>query len=87
MTYRNYIIEYESLDASGHIIKYGKMRAKNKMSEFEAMAGLDNHLKKTVPGHHKMNVKKIRAEGIFDSIFGPGHMEDFLSKINKNPTG
>lgn len=41
----SYILEYTAYDKNGDIIKSGKMRAKNKLSEFEAKCGLEKHLK------------------------------------------
>lgn len=51
---RNYLIDYKCLDASGKVLKEGTVRAKRKLSEFEALAGAEEFFKKTVKGCVKM---------------------------------
>lgn len=63
---RNFLIEYQCIDSNGKIIKSGKIRAKNKSSEFEALAGTEDHLKKMVPGMVKMKYTKIHDESLID---------------------
>jgi hypothetical protein len=69
----NYMIEYQCLNAAGMVIKSGKIRAKQKASEFEALAGTENHLKSKIPGMVKMVCVKIEID--FD--FGGSGMDWF----------
>lgn len=71
----NYLIEYKAKGDLGVILKQGTMRAKGKASEFEAKAGLENYLAKTLPGFKKLEITKCQPE----SVFGPGL--DFFSEI------
>lgn len=70
-TRQNYIIEYQALDATGKIIKEGKIKAKNKLSKFDAQCGFEEHLKKTLPNFSRLIVKKCVEDyfGIFSQIF------------------
>lgn len=58
----NYIVEYKVLSSIDAVIKIGKTRCKNKATEFEAVAGLSDHLAKTVPAFHKMVVIRCVVE-------------------------
>lgn len=75
MRLNNYRIEYECIDKNGKVLKMGTIVAKRKATEFEALTGLEKHLKRKVDGMVKMTCKKIRLD------FGP--LEDIL----KNPYG
>ena len=65
----NYIISYTARDNQGNTLKSGKMRARNKGSRFEAMAGLEKHFKKTVNGFHKLEVHSCYEENNFINMF------------------
>jgi hypothetical protein len=46
---KNYILTYTLYDKNNKIIISGKMRAKRKLSEFDAKCGLEKHLKGKYP--------------------------------------
>lgn len=60
----NYLIEYKAIGEFG--VKTGTIRAKNKSSEFEAKAGLENHFIKTLRGFERLVVIKCSPENSFD---------------------
>jgi len=68
----DYIIEYRVISIVGAILKEGKIKAKNKISEFDAAAGTQKHLLRTVPHADKVIIDKCRKD------MGPG-LEDFFS--------
>jgi len=79
-----FLINYQVLDSSGHVIKNGTMRVKNKSNKFIAQCSLEDHLKKTVIGFSRMVVVGCKEEASdafsqilkdFNDIFG-----DFLKK-------
>lgn len=49
MKYHDFIINYTLKDKSGNVIEKKKVRAKKKMSKFEAMASFEEYLKKKHP--------------------------------------
>lgn len=69
MTRKTYIVVYEVVNSKGNVIKSGKIKCKNKLSKFDAMAGLDNHLEKTVPDFYKMNVKSCHEDNLLGFDF------------------
>ena len=84
----NYLIEYRVLDNTGATIKSGTMRAKNKQTKFEAMAGLEDFLRKKVPNFHKLEVvscveEKVTKESLFEDMARWGRnfdrFNDFLN--------
>lgn len=63
MVERNtYIIRYVAQDAKNQIIKHGTMRCKNRMSSFDAQAGLERFLEKKLIGFKKLTVLEIKIE-------------------------
>jgi hypothetical protein len=77
MTYRNYIIEYTAKAKNGAVLKSGKMRAKNRLSEFEAQVKFEDWLKKKYPDFGQLIVHKCYVDNPLSSIFG-----DILGKDN-----
>lgn len=55
----NYTVVYDCLDSKGNVIKSGKIIAKRKYTEFEALAGTENYLKS--------------KKDAFKDIFGAGN--------------
>lgn len=64
-----YIIKYSAFSQSGTLLKEGKIRAKNKISEFDAQASFENHLQKTLTGFHKLVVHECYCANIFGELF------------------
>ena len=58
----NYIIEYRVLSSIDAVIKTGKIRCKNKDTEFQAKVGLDNYLKRTVPAFSRLIIISCTVE-------------------------
>jgi hypothetical protein len=73
---RTFIVDYQALDVHGRVIKTGKARCKNKLSKFDAMAGLENHLKKQDPQIKSIKVLSCRSEDIL------GLAEDLQDILN-----
>lgn len=71
-----YIIEYTCLDKEGRVLASGKMKAKNKMSEFDAKASFENYLIKKHPSFGRLIV--VKCEKMFDF----SDMADMFSKNN-----
>lgn len=77
MILHSYRIRYQCLNKDGRILKEGTIIAKRKASEFEALAGLEKHLKTKVEGMDRMVCVEIRLdlgqlEDIFKNPFGSG---------------
>jgi hypothetical protein len=69
MTLHNYRIQYQCVDNAGKILKEGTIIAKRKASEFEALTGLEKHLKTKVEGMTKIVCVKIRIDlGVLEDI-------------------
>lgn len=66
---KNFLVVYSATNAAGTVIKSGKMRCKNKLSEFDAQAGLESHFQKTLVGFSKLIVSSCKEETYFDSLF------------------
>ena len=66
----NYIIEYTITSYNGSVLKKGKMRAKNKASEFEAKAKFGEWIKKRYPNCNKLIIHSCYEEGSIIDSFG-----------------
>lgn len=73
----NYLITYTVKNKRGDVIKSGKIRAKNKFSDFEAKAGLERHLRKTITDFHTLIIHSCGSEDLFVSI---GEILEFLKR-------
>lgn len=62
----NYIVQYIAFDATNRILKHGKMRCKDCLSEFDAQAGLEKYFEKTLAGFKKLTVLSVRVESSTD---------------------
>lgn len=62
MTRENYTVQYVAFGADNKVIKHGRMRVKNRLSKFDAMAGLEKHFNKVLPGFTKLTVLNIKVE-------------------------
>jgi hypothetical protein len=72
-----YIIEYTTLDKEGNSIMYwGKIKVKNKSSEFDAKTSLEKHLK-----HKNTNVDKLIIHSCRKDYEMKGDMFSFLNNI------
>ena len=80
MTYRNYIIEYTVKSKNGDVLKTGKMKAKNRLSEFEAKVKFEEWLKKQYPDFGFLVIHKCELENPLSGLFG-----DMFN--NSNPFG
>jgi hypothetical protein len=69
MTYRNYIIEYTAKAKNGAVLKSGKIRAKNRLSEFEAQVKFEELLKKKYSDFGQLIVHKCYVDNPLSSIF------------------
>ena len=74
MNNKNYIIEYTAKAKNGMVLKSGKMRAKNRMSSFEAQVKFEKWLENKYDNFGKLIVHSCKEEnplnGIFGDIFG-----------------
>lgn len=70
MTYKNYIIEYTAEAKNGAILKSGKMRAKNRMSELDAQIKFEEWLKKNYADFGQLIVHKCYIDNPINVIFG-----------------
>lgn len=71
MTRQDYIVKYVAFGSDNRILKHGTMRCKNKLSNFDAMAGLENHFKAKLPGFAKLTVTSVEiatAETFLDLL-------------------
>jgi hypothetical protein len=73
-----YIVQYIAFGDGNRILKEGKMRCKNRLSEFDAQAGLDDFFKKKLSGFRKLKVISVKIESsadflesIFSNLFQP----------------
>lgn len=63
MNTNNYLIKYTAYNNNGGVLKRGTVRAKNKMSEFDAMASFENHLIDKFKGNfNKLVVHECKIE-------------------------
>lgn len=58
----NFRITYKAYNTKLQVIKEGNVIARNKMSEFDALAGYENHLKKTLPNLHRLECITLEIE-------------------------
>ena len=58
----NYIIVYEVKSLLGATLSAGRIRAKNKTTEFEALAGTREHLQKSVPNAREVVIISCEQE-------------------------
>lgn len=65
---KTYLIEYRALDAQNIVIKEGKIKVKNKMSQMQAKIDLEKYLIKKLPNFNKLIVLKCDED--FASVFG-----------------
>lgn len=65
----NFLVKYKAIAADGRVIKEGTIIAKMKMSKFEALAGTEEHLKKTIPGC-------VKIVGTAEMDYGNGDLLD-----------
>lgn len=70
MTYKNYLCEYTAKDKNGKVLRGGKMRVKNRMSEVDAQVKLEAWLKKKHPDFGWLVVHKCYVDNIFSEFFG-----------------
>lgn len=63
-----FIIEYTALAKNGDMLANGKIKAKNKISDFEAKCGLEEFLKRKYTNFGKLIVKKCEQDifSVFD---------------------
>ncbi len=66
----NFIIEYTVKSTSGHVLKQGTIRAKNRASEFEAKVKTEAWLKKKHSDFGSLIIHGCREENPFGDIFG-----------------
>ena len=71
----NYIIEYEVKSLLGATLSKGKIRAKNKASEFAALVGTREHLERSVPNAREVIIIDCRREANKAT-------EDFIDMFN-----
>lgn len=69
MTLKTYLIVYTVYDNDNIVIHTGKLKAKNKMSEFDAKVKTEDHLKKKYPNFHRLVIHQCRQDSIFGDIF------------------
>lgn len=69
-----YIIKYTVKSKNGSVLKHGKIKAKNRLSELDAQVKLEEWLKKKYSNFGGLIVHECHAEnpieGIFGNIFG-----------------
>jgi hypothetical protein len=88
MTRKNYIIEYTAFDKKGNILIKGKVRAKNKLSEFEAKCSFEDHLKKKHPSFGRLVVHGCQVDFFGSLKEASEHIEKaFFGTDFKNPFG
>ena len=66
----NYIVHYSALDDFGRVLKQGKMRVKNKLSELHAKTSLEDYFKKKFLHFNKLIVYKCYQDDILTQILG-----------------
>ncbi len=77
----DYIIQYSALNVFGNVLKQGKMKVKNKLSELHAKSSLDDYFKRKYQDFDKLIVYKCVEDTILSKIQGgdfEGFMEDLL---------
>jgi hypothetical protein len=67
---KDYLIEYTVKSKEGVVLKSGKMKVKNKMSELQAKVNLEDFLKKKYPKFGQLIIHKCSVDSPFDNIFG-----------------
>lgn len=68
------MIQYIAFGDGNQILKQGTMRCKNRMSEFDAQAGLERYFERKLSGFKKLHVISIKLET----------SADFLDTLFKN---
>ena len=66
----NYIVHYSVLNGFGQVLKQGKMRVKNKLSELHAKTSLEDYFKKKFLHFNKLIVYKCYQDNIITELFG-----------------
>ena len=66
----DYIITYSALSDCRQVLKQGKMKVKNKMSELHAKSSLEDYFKKKFFDFNKLIVYKCVEDYGFNGIFG-----------------
>lgn len=70
MMKKTYIIEYSAYTNSGGMLKSGKMKAKNKVSSFEAKCSFERFLEKKYSNFGKLVIHNCIEENYMDFFFG-----------------
>lgn len=73
---KNYIIKYTVKDLQGHVIKAGKMRAKNKENKFMAQVKFEEYLKRKHPDFERLIVHECYEDHMINNIFSDIFGED-----------
>ena len=61
----DYLVTYLAFDSSNMVIKKGTVRCKNRLSAFDAQAGLERHFEKTLSGFTRLLVTSCHIETSF----------------------
>lgn len=74
MMKKNYIINYICYSTSGLVLHEGKMRVRNRVSDFDAKCSLEDFLKRKYENFGKLVVLScvvdVGLNELFDGIFG-----------------
>lgn len=73
----NYIIQFSALDGFGKVLKQGKMRVKNKLSDLHAKSSLEDYFKRKFLDFNKLVVYKCTEDNIMTQMFGDNFMDRY----------
>jgi hypothetical protein len=76
-----YIIHYQAYDKNGRLLKHGKLRCKNKLSEFDAKCGGGKHLEKTIPNCARVTITACNIETVIGEM--PNNLGDLFNQFFK----
>lgn len=73
----DYIIKYSALNGFGTVLKQGKMRVKNKMTELHAKSSLEDYFKRKYFDFNKLIVYKCIEDNIVTQMLGSNFMDRY----------
>jgi hypothetical protein len=64
----NYIITYSALNPFGQVIKQGKMKVKNKLSELHAKSSLEDYFKKKYADFDRLIIYECKEDSVINQL-------------------